>query len=452
MDTEENPSVPVAVIGSGIAGVSSAYFLFKSGIKNIVIIDPDGPLSRTSSRSAQCYRNWWLDPKISLLVNHSIKLLLEIAERSGTNPISLDRNGYLWFSKTSEHPEAHLKEFRKVEGIRTTGGIRQHIDTSTGYQRAWGDLVAGGVDPELPGVDLLVGSFAADVFPSLSKEVTSVMHTRLCGCLDALCLGNFYLKESKARVIKGEVSTIEQKRGKYSIRIAGSDQIKTVTAEKLIIAAGAWSSQMLTKMGVAMPKMENILHERMVFEDTHGLLPRDMPLLLSSDDIEYEEDKRSVGAYLRPLGQAKDVLLGWAYDAEDCDPPVWPPDLTEKQVRADRVLKAASYMVPAFAKYRNMAADDQKFLDSIQHVGGYYTQTYTKRPLIGPILELPGVFLNTAMAGMGIMASAACGELVSNWVNKDFTDDAKEYFDAFTLNALRDYMMSGQKPPDSNIR
>jgi len=47
------------ICGAGIAGVSAAYFLsMRNGVKNVLLIDENPPLSLTSNHSTECYRNW----------------------------------------------------------------------------------------------------------------------------------------------------------------------------------------------------------------------------------------------------------------------------------------------------------------------------------------------------------------------------------------------------------
>ena len=85
----------IIICGAGITGVSAAYFLAKAGIKNVLLIDERPPLSFTSDRSTECYRNWWPDPAMLGLMNRSIELMEELADESG-NIFHLNRRGYLY--------------------------------------------------------------------------------------------------------------------------------------------------------------------------------------------------------------------------------------------------------------------------------------------------------------------------------------------------------------------
>ncbi|HQU38035.1 MAG TPA: FAD-dependent oxidoreductase, partial [Anaerolineales bacterium] len=53
----------IVICGAGIAGTSAAYQLaVKHDAKNIVIVDPLPPLTLTSDKSSESYRNWWPGP------------------------------------------------------------------------------------------------------------------------------------------------------------------------------------------------------------------------------------------------------------------------------------------------------------------------------------------------------------------------------------------------------
>ena len=74
----------VVICGAGIAGICTAYHLAtKHGLTNLLIVDPESPLSVTSDKSYEGYRNWWPGPDDAMvaLMNRSIDLL-EVLHRS----------------------------------------------------------------------------------------------------------------------------------------------------------------------------------------------------------------------------------------------------------------------------------------------------------------------------------------------------------------------------------
>ena len=56
-------SAEVVICGAGIAGIAAAYHLaVRRGVRGVLIVDERPPLSMTSDKSAECYRNWWPGP------------------------------------------------------------------------------------------------------------------------------------------------------------------------------------------------------------------------------------------------------------------------------------------------------------------------------------------------------------------------------------------------------
>src|SRR5204863_451328 len=87
----------VVICGAGIAGIATAYHLTRQGVTDIVLVDERPPLSLTSDKSTEGYRNWWPGPGDAMVaaMNRSIDLLEELARESG-NVFRMNRRGYLF--------------------------------------------------------------------------------------------------------------------------------------------------------------------------------------------------------------------------------------------------------------------------------------------------------------------------------------------------------------------
>src|SRR3954469_12043140 len=88
----------VVICGAGIAGASAAYHLtVRRGLRDVVLVDDQPPLSLTSDKSTEAYRNWWPGPGDTMVrfMSRSIDLLEEIA-RDSDNAIQLNRRGYVY--------------------------------------------------------------------------------------------------------------------------------------------------------------------------------------------------------------------------------------------------------------------------------------------------------------------------------------------------------------------
>lgn len=91
-------SAEVVICGAGIAGISLAYRLAVGHrMRKVLLVDERPPLSLTSDKSTEAYRNWWPGPDDAMvrLMNRSIDLLEELAGASG-NRFLMNRRGYLY--------------------------------------------------------------------------------------------------------------------------------------------------------------------------------------------------------------------------------------------------------------------------------------------------------------------------------------------------------------------
>src|SRR6476469_9421374 len=93
----------IVVCGAGMAGAAAAYHLVvRHRVPNVVIVDEREPLTLTSDKGTQAYRNWWPGPDANMhrFVSRSIDLLEESAAESG-NAFRLNRRGYLFATSRS---------------------------------------------------------------------------------------------------------------------------------------------------------------------------------------------------------------------------------------------------------------------------------------------------------------------------------------------------------------
>ena len=93
-------SSEVVICGAGMAGIAAAYHLAVRGrVKDIVLVDEREPLTLTSNKGTEAYRNWWPGPGDTMVrfVNRSIDLLEELA-RETDNCFQMNRRGYVFLT------------------------------------------------------------------------------------------------------------------------------------------------------------------------------------------------------------------------------------------------------------------------------------------------------------------------------------------------------------------
>ena len=85
----------IVIAGAGIAGISAAYQLaVRAGVARVVVIDPREPLSLTSSKGTEAYRNYWPGPDDTMMrfMDRSIDLL-DALDRESRQAFELNRLG-----------------------------------------------------------------------------------------------------------------------------------------------------------------------------------------------------------------------------------------------------------------------------------------------------------------------------------------------------------------------
>src|SRR5438105_15286876 len=108
----------VVICGAGIAGIAAAYHLaVRRGVTDVVLVDERPPLSLTSDKSTECYRNWWPGPGDAMVavMNRSIDLLEDLARESG-NVFRMNRRGYLFATADPDRVPGFLE--RAKDGAR----------------------------------------------------------------------------------------------------------------------------------------------------------------------------------------------------------------------------------------------------------------------------------------------------------------------------------------------
>ena len=414
-------STDIAIIGAGIAGCAAAYHLAaRRGARRVVVIDEREPLTLTSDKGTQGYRNWWPGPDDTMVrfISRSLDILEEMGAESG-NAFRMSRRGYLFVTGTDEGVERLRATAREVSAFGM-GALREHPGR-TSYGAAPGEGFA-----EMPiGADLLLGAEVRRVYPYLTTEAKGALHVRRAGWINAVALGGWMLKRALgagASFVRDRVVDVRADGGRVrSVRLASGE---TIEAETVVIAAGPALPEILRMLDLELPIFHE-LHAKLTFRDTRGTVGRDAPFCIWTDPMDLpwtEAERRQLGGqpdarhllepfpggvHLRPVDgpHGDELYLIWTYHTERTDP-VWPPRFDPHY--GEIMLRGAARMVPAMQAY--FGAGTQGLVD-----GGYYCKTIENRPLVGP-LPVAGAFVIGALGGSGIMSAQASAELLAQHV------------------------------------
>lgn len=381
----------IAICGAGIAGIATAYYLaVKCRQRGVVLIDRLQPLSLTTSKSGENIRDYWPQPCMASLSDHSIELMEELAEES-SDVFKLRFSGYDF---VSESPS------RAIFPSEIYGGQRPvHIIDRASIKQA---------------------------FPWLSDAISQVVHIPRAGTIDVYALGSLLLDRARragVEMLQARVWAIHQPAsGSFQLQLDCNGAVATLRAEKLVLAAGPFTSELASMLGIELP-IENFLQRKIVIKDPLRIVPRDMPFtvfadpqqlnwndeereLISADpDYRWLADEFPAGLHIKPESRDQ-VKLGWAYNRLPSIPRWEPQDDVDFP---NIVVRGASRFMPALKAYV------EELPTPVVQMAGYYSRTPENWPLIGP-LEVEGCFAVAALSGFGTMAACAAGELCAAWM------------------------------------
>jgi len=193
----DKSTADILICGAGIAGIAAAYHLsVKHGIKKVVLVDESPPLSLTSDKSTECYRNWWPGPGDAMvsLMNRSIDIMENLARESG-NRFNLNRRGYLFATADP----ARIPTFQRVaEEAAELGAGPVRFHPAKNADSPYLPAPPQGFEGEPPGSDLITDqTLIRKHFPYLSERTVAVVHPRRCGWLSAQQLGMYLLERAR---------------------------------------------------------------------------------------------------------------------------------------------------------------------------------------------------------------------------------------------------------------
>jgi glycine/D-amino acid oxidase-like deaminating enzyme len=425
-------SYDIAIVGSGIVGIATAYYLTKqSPDKSVVLIDSHQPMQLTSSHSGENYRNWWPHPVMTAFTNRSIDLMEELAY-DDENRINMTRRGYVL--ATRENSIDTLLSELEAGYAEDESNVRIH-DSSVNhlYEPALASDWIGAPN----GVDVLSGSkLIQQHFPSIDNSIQSVVHVRRAGSISSQQMGQIMLagiKQAGGVRLQVNVGGIDKQDGFTLFNELGE---RIVTCAQLINAAGPFINEIAHMLGTDLP-VSNTLQQKIAFEDTHQCIPRNLPfsidldaqyidwtveekqLLCETDEHAWLTDEMPGSIHCRPDGgdAGSWIKLGWAFNnvsANALREPVLPDAFPEI------VLRGAARMHPALKVYYD------RLPGNFRHYGGYYTLTNENWPLIGT-MAVQDSFVVGAMSGFGTMAACAAGDLCARIISEQ---ELPDYADA----------------------
>ncbi|MBI2206983.1 MAG: FAD-binding oxidoreductase [Candidatus Rokubacteria bacterium] len=416
----------VVICGAGIAGAAAAYHLaVRRGITDVVLVDERPPLTLTSDKSTECYRNWWPGPGDAMvaLMNRSIDLLEELARESG-NVFQMNRRGYCFATADPARVPTFVAAAEEAAALGA-GPVRVHATATRDYRPSPG----AGFDDQPTGSDVITDvATIRRHFPYLAPDTLAVLHTRRCGWFSGQQLGMYLIERARdkgVRFVQGRVDGVDTAGGRVNgVHISGRESPGTVATPRFVIAAGPFLPAVARLLDVDLPVFAE-RHAKIAFNDARRAVPRDAPMVIWTDPIRlpWSDDEREellaspshrhllddmpAGVHGRPegAGDSPSVLALWNYDLTPVEP-TFPMEFDPAY--PEIVLRGMARMIPALAPY--VGHLPRCFVD-----GGYYVKTRENRFLAGP-LPRPGAYVLGALSGYGLMASNGAADLLADYI------------------------------------
>jgi sarcosine oxidase subunit beta len=359
------------VIGGGIVGVATAFWLSRAGLDTVLVEMRDGLSTLTTPNSIECFRAQFTEPPMAELALPSIEVFENFAEVVGIPDydISIRHQGYLFV--TDE--ESQIDELKSA--------VEKHRQL-------------GVTDSEFLDHDELLARF-----PYLSDGVVAATFRQQDGWLSTHEATQGFAKGSTARFLLSTKATgIQQDaQGVNAVETTHG----TISTRTVVNAAGPFAGVVGRMVGLELP-LEPVRRQK-VFISPKPQIPLDAPLTIDLVEDAYWRPETG-GAYIawvdpdEPAGEpAEELATDWEFTAV----------VLEKLIRLN--------------PFWEEIADELKGED-VHPSAGQYVYTPDEQPLVGPVPEVPGFYLNCGYWA-GVMLSPEAGRRTARLVTGEMAPE-----------------------------
>lgn len=365
------------ILGAGISGISTSYFLEKSGFSSI-ILDIGNPLSGSGStmKSAGIISHFFPFKEEIKTVSNSLKFYDEIINDSSEN-ISYNNSGLLAFCHNSD--KETLSQF--LDAMKSSNADYSLFDSK-----------------EL-----------SYIYPMLSMPSDEIaVISKNSGYYDIDHLFPIILKQLKSKNINF-FNNIEIKTIEHQNYFTFHTNHGIFTSDKIIITGGAWSNKIANMFNCTI-NFDTYSTQAAIFS-----IPQASNNNLSSFPILY---KMSNGVYGRPVSSSS-FLFGDGSKKYSGDP---------DNFKFENDKNFLEYML----QQANTFFPNQKIGPVQKNWSGLYTSSEDSRPLIGKLDD--DIFFLGCFNGLGIMLAPGCSKLLVDSITKNIINDDFSSFNIQRFN------------------
>jgi glycine/D-amino acid oxidase-like deaminating enzyme len=357
----------VVVIGAGAFGLSTALHCALAG-RSVAVVERWTAGSQASGRAAGLFKSVQADELRTRLARRSIEKAVSFADWAGV-PLEVARPGSFLIARTDEHRQYLRRELAQSRGWGAD--VREaspgQLADELSYYRAGGEEFALWC-PE-------------DVY---IEEPASLVQAYLDAC--RLHGGVLLENEPAVGIARG-----------YG-RVTGVETAeRSIAAPVVVDAAGSWVRQVAELAG-ARVSLAPVRHQLLITAPAPDVDPAD-PIARVVD----------AAVYLRP---ARGGLMVGGFEADPLpvDPRAQPASFSTDDVPLDLgVLRALTAQVAAEVPVAESAP-------VAEHRGGLFTMSPDGCFAVGPVPDLPGLWVASGCNGSGFSSSPALGEALAEWI------------------------------------
>jgi len=364
-------SADVVIIGGGIVGSSVAFHLTQAGCRDVVVLERETHQGKGSTgKSMGGVRAQFSTPINIRMSMYSIPAFKEFEEITG-NPSGYRAQGYLFVATE----EKHMAYLRANHACQVEQGLKTAELLGPGDVRKYA--------PEIRSDDVIGGSFCStDGF----VDPYSVMNGFMAAAING---GARLMRDTEVTGIDTDSG------GVWGVRTPQG----FIASRTVVNAAGAWAGLVAKLAGIDLPVEP--LRRMLVPTEPFDKVSHGSPMVVDM----------STGFHYRPEGLG--LLLAWN------DPEETPGFKTNfDPAFVEKILTRGVARLPVL---------EEAEVNPRRAWAGLYEMTPDHYPVIGPVKEVPGLFLANGFSGHGVMHSPATGRIVADLILKGSSDvvDAK---------------------------
>lgn len=355
----------VVVVGGGIVGVATAFWLSRAGLDTVLVEMREGLSTLTTPLSVESFRAQMTEKAMAELVLPSIRMYENFAETVGIpgHDIALKHQGYLFVSDDA----AMAEKLKQAVAVHHSYGVT--------------------------GSEFLNQAEIAQRFPYISERMVCGTFHQNDGWLSSHEATQGFAKGSSARfLLTTKVIGIDtDAEGVCAVRTDRG----SIATRRVVNCAGPFAQGVAQMVGVTLPV--DAVRRQKVHVAPKPQIPREAPLCI---DIGQE-------TYWRP--EHGGALMAWVDpDEKPAAAPVEdvPTDWDYAAVLLDKITALSPFWAEVA---ETLSASD------LTTTAGYYMYTPDDQPLIGPVPEVPGFHLNCGYWA-GVMLSPEAGRRVAQLI------------------------------------